>query len=237
MIATNFLSRIWDGALDLLFPRKCFGCGQEDFWLCPECFTKIIKVQEQLCPKCHRVSALGQFCPSCKKDKKLSGVLVSLYLDQGSVRDLIHALKYDFIFGLAPILASFMIEPAFKLINEKKIDYIVPVPLHKSRFSWRGFNHAEKLAEIISFQTKVALKTRVLVRRIKTTPQVELKREERLKNVRGAFCCPKPEEIFEKSIILVDDVLTTGATLEECAKTLRQAGAKNVWGLVIARGN
>ena len=111
------------------------------------------------------------------------------------------------------------------------------IPLHQKRLKWRGFNQAEEIAKKLSFFFEVPVLNNALIRIKYTTPQVKMENNlQRKENIKGAFVCPYPEIIKNQKIFLVDDVFTTGATMEEAAKTLKQAGAKEVWGVVTARG-
>jgi ComF family protein len=113
---------------------------------------------------------------------------------------------------------------------------IVPVPLHKSRKCWRGFNQAEEIAKKISKEIKIPIVSENLFRVKKTFPQVEMNdHQKRLENITGAFNIKNLKVFQDKKIILVDDVYTSGATMEECAKVLRNAGAKEIWGIVVAK--
>jgi len=112
----------------------------------------------------------------------------------------------------------------------------VPVPLHRRRFNWRGFNQSLLLAKYIGDKFYLPVREDMILRVKNTKPQTTTKNEEeRRKNIDKAFSCPNAEEMRGKNIILIDDVCTTSATLNECAKELKKAGAKNVWGLVVAR--
>jgi ComF family protein len=114
---------------------------------------------------------------------------------------------------------------------------IIPVPLHVKRFRWRGFNQSELLADSIALHFKLPVEKTVLVRQKNNIPQVEVKdRKDRIENIKDAFICSSNEKVKDKTVILIDDVATTSATLGECAKALKSAGAKEVWGVVVARG-
>ena len=116
-------------------------------------------------------------------------------------------------------------------------DYILAVPLHKKRLRWRGFNQAEYLAKRVADHFGLIFRDDIIIRQKYTPPQVKIRDyKERAKNIKGAFKCLSPRSIKNKKIILIDDVCTTLSTLGECAKVLKKAGAKEVWGLVLARG-
>jgi len=161
-------------------------------------------------------------------------MLIAADYRTGPTKELIHNFKYSGIREVGPVLAGVLIQrlQAGKIRGEK---VLVPVPLHSRRQRQRGFNQAEILARYVSRRLNIpggiALK-----RKLNTKSQVELSGREWRKNLAGAFVCGDQELVKGKTVILVDDVSTTGATLEECAKVLRAAGARQVWGLVVARG-
>jgi len=207
--------------LDILFPRFCLNCNREGSYLCPDCFS-LIDISEK---KYYFLKNLnGLFCPTS--------------YDNFIVKKLINQFKYPpYIKELAKPLASLIIT-YFKILGESGLqDFIlVPIPLHKKKLKSRGFNQASEIAKELSKNLAIPFSDNVLIK-IKPTPaQVELKKEEREKNVRETFLCQKPEIIKNKKILLVDDVFTTGATLEEAGRALRRAGAAEVWGVVVAHG-
>ena len=153
------------------------------------------------------------------------------------IKTCICLFKYDGKTQLANPLGKLMCDFAVKNIGAEEIDMVVPVPLHPVKLRERQFNQSELLAAHLARKmNKKVVKDRV--RRIKyTAPQTELKKNERLRNVKGAFLVRKGSDFNEKTVLLVDDVLTTGATMHECAKALKDAGAKKVVALALARGN
>ena len=116
------------------------------------------------------------------------------------------------------------------------MDFIIPIPLHKNKLKKRGFNQAEELAKGISKFLEKPIFNDVLLKIKPTFAQMELSKEKRRENIKGAFVCQKPIVVRGKKILLVDDIFTTGATMEECARVLKEAGAREVWGAVVARG-
>lgn len=165
------------------------------------------------------------------------------------VKEAVHVFKYRFVKDLAKPLSGLMVKqlknrelfrkekpiPFGPDIDEDRI--IIPVPLHPKRFRWRGFNQAELLAENLAKRFSLPIENSVLTRTKNNIPQVEIKeRRARLENIRGAFTCSETQKLKNKRIILVDDVSTTAGTLSECANVLKKAGAKEVWGAVVARG-
>lgn len=228
---------IKDFLLDLIFPKYCVGCEKEGIWLCKGCLKKITLIKKPFCPMCNRLTPKGQFCSRCRPKTELTGVLIAAYYKDGPIKEAIHTFKYDGAYDLSGDLGDIIIY-ALKKRSIQKGYILIPVPLHKNRFKQRGFNQSELLAEyIIKKHPKFKYVKNKLIR-IKQSPhQVDLNREERLKNVQGQFdWIGSKNELKNKKIILVDDIYTTGATLNECAKILRKkAGVKEVWGLVIAK--
>lgn len=232
------LKKTYNFVLDLLFPKYCVGCGKEGRWLCPDCFNKIVFVSEPTCPSCNRLTVSGKFCPRCRLKSNLTGVIVAAYYQEGPLKEAIHTFKYEGVFDLAKDLGDILIRT---LENHKisKKAVLIPVPLHKKRRAKRGFNQAELLAREISQCIPHHPLLVNSLTRIKQTPktQVELSGRARRENVKGIFAWRgRPDELEGKTILLVDDIYTTGATLQECAKVLRrEAGAREVWGVVLAK--
>jgi len=161
---------------------------------------------------------------------------VAPYLSQGNVRELIHRFKYYGHFHLRHQLARWLCAGfADRRLLVPKPDLIVPVPLHPVRFREREYNQAEELARLASKKTGIPF-CNALVRLRYTTSQTRFDREERMENLRNAFGIRKNTSVRGKQLILIDDVLTTGSTLEECARTLRAAGAASIRALTVARG-
>jgi ComF family protein len=227
------LSSFYNFLLDLIFPKYCVGCGKEGVWLCKDCKEKIIYIKNPTCPSCNRLTSNGKFCNRCRSDSYLTGVIVAAYYNEGPLKEAIHNYKYNLIFDLKHELSDILSETLNKRWNKKA--YLVPVPLHKKRKAERGFNQSELLTEEICKKFNFILIKNKLVRKKYTTQQVKLSGKKRRQNMIGAFGWIGGKEIKNKTIILVDDVYTTGATLQECAKMLRLAGAREIWALVLAK--
>jgi ComF family protein len=148
---------------------------------------------------------------------------------------MIHAYKYNSIRALGQELAGIICERLKNnLPNGEKI--VIPIPLHFRKERERGFNQALFLAQIISQKLNLPLEKNILVRKKNTKAQIELKKRERIKNLHLAFVCSLPKKVRGKTILLIDDVTTTGTTLNEAARVLRRSGARQVWGVTIAQG-
>jgi ComF family protein len=160
----------------------------------------------------------------------------SAVVARGIVREAIHRYKYQRALWFEPFLADLLIREAKAALREQHWDFIVPVPLYSVKHREREFNQAERLANLLSADTKIALNKKLLRRVIPTATQTLLTREQRATNMRGAFAVDDGARLDGERIVLVDDVFTTGATTSACAKALRAAGAGDVCVWTVARG-
>ena len=233
-------------ALDLLFPAWCVGCGKGGALICPSCRSSLPVLAPPLCPLCGRPQASGVLRPSCINWLALSGAegsqtsgqaeidgIRSPFRFEGTIRQAIHQFKYKNIRALA--------EPLAHLLNDYLLKYpipgeiLVPVPLHPKRLRERGYNQSSLLAGELSKLTGVPVEEDCLVRRLPTPPQAKTATvEERRINVSEAFNCVN-DSLRNRRVILIDDVSTSGATLNSCASALKAGGAASVWGLTMAR--
>ena len=233
----QIIKQITNWSLHTLFPKYCVSCHKPDTALCSGCFKEIVFIKQQQCGRCLKKNTLGKTCPKCKKYWPLDNLLVATYYQDGPIKEIIHTYKYG---GRKDLLPDFM-----KIIEHNRIicDFlnnlheeviIIPVPLHFRRRWWRGFNQSEEIAHKISGKYNVPIRIDILKRVKHTKIQVSLHRQDRIKNLDDAFiskaCLP-----CNASVILIDDIATTGATLNACARVLKKAGVKHIWGLVIAR--
>jgi competence protein ComFC len=225
--------------LDLLFPMECLGCGLAGTYLCAACFSRIPVEESFICPVCLQPSFEGAVCGFCRGKTKLSGVIAASFYDGKLLRRLIFACKYRFVKAIASSMAKLILKRLaahdFSVFRQSDL-VIVPVPLSDRRECWRGFNQAVELAVPVSKALGIPLLGRALKRTRSTSPQAESEsRASRFENIRGAFEVEDNAAIANKTVILVDDVATTCATISECARVLKKAGAKEIWGLVVAR--
>lgn len=225
-MALNFI-------LDLLFPKLCFGCNKIGTYLCSSCHSKVVFTTIPLCPVCEKPSPFGFTHPRCKTLFSIDGMIV-LGNYSGVLRKMIHFLKYKNVFSLGETLIDlFFTQPSPWF---PKFDLISPIPLHRARFLERGYNQAAILAEILSLKHNWPYHENVLIRKLSAVPQMSiLDNKTRRKNIKGAFVFNKEKNVENQIIGLVDDVATTGATIFEAAKVLKQNGANLVWGIVLAR--
>jgi len=237
-------ARVKEFLLNLLFPLYCINCQREKNYLCQDCFSLIDISTSQHCPFCSPAKIVldGKTCYSCRKSKKLTGLFCAASYQNFIIKKSISQFKYEpYIKELAKPLASLIIQH-FQLLDyppsffRDRSDFaLIPVPLHKKRRRWRGFNQAEEIALQLSLFFKMPLISDCLLKTKQTLPQVQLSEKERTDNVKSAFVCQNKNLIKEKKILLVDDVFTTGSTMEECARVLKDSGAKEVWGIAVAR--
>ena len=223
---------VLNSALDVLFPRLCVRCGRPGAFLCSTCEATAVRIEPPVCPVCGTPRASESLCPSCASHTKSISSIRSVFRLEGVIRRAIHELKYNNLRAIAPTLAAYL--TSYVASADYNPDLIVPVPLHSSRQRHRGYNQSELIAAALARGTGISLDSNTLTRRRKTTSQVGSRTaHERLLNVEGAFSCKG--DMRGKHILLVDDVCTTGATLESCAVALRREGAVHVWGLTVAR--
>lgn len=237
---SSHISKIHNLILDILFPIRCISCKKEGAWLCEICQTNIKTRDEHFCPICEKmITPDGRTCLACKKKNTLDGLIVASSYAQFSIANAVHLFKYRFVddlhVPLGNLLANVLRKTEIPLPN-----MIISVPLHKRRLRWRGFNQstllAKHLASHLLSQNTISFDENVLIRNRYTSPQMEINNyDSRKTNIAGAFSLSPRADIKHKTILLVDDIATTGSTLFECARILKNAGAKEVFAIVIAR--
>lgn len=222
--------------LDMLFPPSCAVCKRTGYVLCPACQSSIVCFLPPFCAHCGCPQAAPGLCTRCRHwPLRLSGLrAVGPYSEP--LRTCIHCLKYTGVTRLAEPLGLLLAQAA--RFYDLSADIIIPVPLHEERERERGYNHATLLAQVCGGQLGIPVVPDLLVRTRATAAQAHLSMELRRQNVVGAFACHPAyatTSFYQRTIIIIDDVCTTGATLEACAQTLFTTGAGAVWGLVLAR--
>lgn len=221
---------------DFLYPRSCLVCGRSDFWLCPACESCLAIQKKLTCVYCGKPSINGLTHPSCAAPKnRLDGLLASGHYSQ--LESIIHSMKYGLVSSLSEPLGELMIRAVLSNGVEDIVtkSLIVPVPLHPRRLRERGFNQSVLLAQRLGgyFRSEVS----PVLRRIRDKkPQATLTREQRLSNQKDVYDMTSGSDVKNKSVLLIDDVATTAATLMECAEVLKKAGANEVWAIVLAHG-
>jgi len=242
----SWLRKLGNAALDLLFPPTCVGCQRYGAWLCQECVSQIERIQPPVCAVCgwpgdrstpgsgaaHHHYRGGVCCQSALAN--LDG-LRAFAFHSGSLREAIHQLKYDDLRALAVPLGKLMAVGWTALAPENSdFDAIVPIPLHRTRQRQRGYNQSALLARELARHLQRPVIEDSLVRIRATAPQVDLNAQARQENVRDAFRCVG-HNLTGKRVLLIDDVCTTGATLEAASTALRAGGASSVWAYTLAR--
>lgn len=224
--------------LDFIFPKFCVSCGKIGSYFCTQCVKTIepIKSYESICPICEKSAIGGRTHPGCRNMYALDGLL-SFFHYKNTMKKAIKSIKYQYVSHIS----KYVILSAHNSVNLLSTypcltdTIIVPIPLHSSRYRYRGFNQAELFAVQLAKIYHLRI-SRDMIQRIKaTTPQVEMKnKSERLNNMKGMFEIKRGINVPRK-IVLLDDVFTTGATMREAGRVLKKHGAEIVWGITIAR--
>jgi ComF family protein len=240
----HFFLDLKDDLLDFVYPQHCAICKKylrrEEKDICEVCWKGLVILTDPFCPYCKSFVEEGEtecgFCKSAGEFSEDHNILLvrSLGRFDDYYKELIHRFKYGKKIPLGRRLGQRLGETIDDESSFSKSDFLIPVPLHKSRYRERGFNQSDILAEGISKVIGLSVLKSVLKRKKNTKDQTNLSFQQREENVRGAFVVSEPEVINGKKIILVDDVITTGATLSECARMLKQAGAEKILGMTIA---
>ncbi len=228
--------RLGQNFLDLVFPVSCLVCGTEGVYLCENCLKKLPRLEKQICISCYKPAPFGKTHPDCVTRNTVDGAIAGLSYRDLKVKKIIEVFKYNFVSDLSSPISNAIIEAMDRQgLNDYFKDFIiVSVPLHQRRFNWRGFNQSELLAEELGKKLNVQINNKLITRSKYTEPQIKLTREERKRNMENAFIVH--DEIRDKKILLVDDVVTSGSTANEIAKLLKQNKAAEVWIISAAHG-
>jgi competence protein ComFC len=227
------IDRILWSTVDWLFPPECASCQRANFVFCPSCEDQAVLITGPVCNVCGTPTPLPKtICIKCLTNPPLFSGMRSWALYETSVREAIHSLKYKNNIPLAFYFSKKLI-PIIQKENWE-LDTVVPVPLYKSHFKERGFNQSALISRPIAHFFGTTLSLNGLQRIRETSPQFSLSSKERYANVKDAFS-GNAATLNEKTVLLVDDIITTGATIENCTKALLAAGAKKVYCLSVAR--
>ena len=239
-----------DWVFDWLYPPRCRACGgnisgRDAEYLCSGCWSKIRLVSHPLCTVCGRpffdTSGDDHNCAAClaRQPSFIRARAWGCYSRDESLdhplRQVVQKFKYGRRVSLGKPLGRLMARGCEKFIRQCHVDLIVPVPLHPRRLRWRGFNQSLLLARQVSRLYGLPVDPFSLHRARETAPQTELAEDQRRKNVRGAFAVDEKKYLKGKSVLLVDDVYTSGATVNECSRVLIRGGVKEVTVLTLAR--
>jgi ComF family protein len=239
-----------DWLVDWLYPPRCRACGgtiygRDAEYFCGVCWPKIRLVSHPLCNRCGRpfpdAGGDDHQCAACltRTPYFVRGRAWGCYpreeIDEHPLRQVVQRFKYGRKVSLGKPLGRLMAQGCQEFLETCPMDLIVPVPLHPKRLRWRGFNQSLLLARQVSHMYRVPIDPFLLYRSRETPPQTQLPEDERRKNVRGAFAINTGKSLKERSVLLVDDVYTSGATVNECSRVLVRGGAREVSVLTLAR--
>lgn len=226
------LTRLGRTALDLLFPSRCLGCGKEGNLICPVCRCILPGITPPVCRRCGTPQPGDKPCPACLKHQHDIDGIRSPFRFEGVIRQAIHQFKYNNLRYIARPLAELLSN--YLVANPIPGGVLVPVPLHSRRLRERGYNQSQLLARELGKLIGLPVTADCITRQRQAALQTRATSvSQRRSNVASAFTCHG--DLRDKKIILIDDVATSGATLDACATALKSAGAGSVWGLTIAR--
>ncbi|OGM29748.1 hypothetical protein A2873_02515 [Candidatus Woesebacteria bacterium RIFCSPHIGHO2_01_FULL_42_80] len=218
---------------DIFFPKKCLECGRFGKYICNNCFSKTEQAFA-ICPGCGNPSRDGLRHSYCKYKTPLNR-LILIWKYSGVVRKALIGLKFKLAFSIAEELANRAVTQLQTIQLADSL--LVPIPLHPRRQNWRGFNQAEEIGKIIASKMNWVFEPKLLKRIIDTPHQIGLNKKQRLENISEAFVLKHKDPSLitrNPSLILFDDVYTTGSTMKEAAKVLKKAGFDNIVGLAVA---
>jgi competence protein ComFC len=227
--------------VNLCYPPFCVSCRKslDQGLLCRDCLESAVRITAPFCQVCSRpyTGEMGApfSCPDCEDHPPAFDCVATRYQANSIVRDLIHRFKYSGEFHLRRLLANWLEEAlSDPRISQEPFDALVPVPLHATRIRERGYDQIAALVEVVAKRSHRPVWS-CLRRSRYTESQTRFSRKERLQNLRNAFELRKGTSVLGKRLLLVDDVLTTGSTLDECARILKAHGAKSVRAITVAR--
>lgn len=224
---------------NLLFPKFCLGCGYLGAYICPKCQNQLIYIEKDSCLYCGRLSYRGLTHPGCQREKGADG-LISVFFYNNLLKKIIKTIKYRFAVEVwRELCLTIKPKGLQKIFFYKKLIsacFLQPVPLHPKKLKERGFNQSQIIAEYFNQFIQAPLVNH-LKRKKETLSQAQInERKERYLNMRGAFEVDDKEAVKNKNYVLVDDVVTSGSTVNEATRVLKQAGAKKVFVLTVGRG-
>lgn len=227
--------------INLFYPFTCPICGKVlsgKRKICRQCEKNVNIIREPKCQKCGKPLTDDEriCCKDCGERQRFFDRAVAVFEHTGQLRESIYRFKYDNARVYAQYYAEVAAKIYGKIFKEWKIDAIVPVPIHKEREVKRGYNQALVFAEVLSEYVKLPLESKLIIRTKNTVPQKELEGTMRYLNLRDAFAVDTSRIKGIKNILLVDDIFTTGSTVDACSAVLKKAGAKNVYVLCISAG-
>lgn len=242
---TSSWKALAEAGLSLIYPSACQICGEarssrDEGYVCVQCWKKVRFIQEPFCDRCglpYDGAITTEFeCSNCREMELHFSSARSAVVARDLVLDVIHRYKYSRALWFEPFLADLLIRRAKPVLAGQNWNVIVPVPLHPVKKREREFNQAERLAQALSHAIDVPVNTSWIERAEFTRTQTLLTKTQRMANVQGAFRMKTKRKLNGENIILLDDVMTTGATTSACAKVLQRAGAGHICVWTVARG-
>ena len=222
---------------DIIFPPRCLSCNKRNASsevICNECADELVNLQEHICTFCQRETSNMNICEDCKREYPFDEVICA-YMFNPPIQRLIHNFKYNEFKRIGAYLGSKLADILSRCTFIADTDYIIPVPLHRTKQRYRGFNQSDIIAEALSDRLNIPWFKDVIQRKKFTQTQTQLKKSEREKNVAQAFKIKKNADFQNKSVVLVDDVLTTGSTMKSIALLLKEHLAKHIYVCTLAR--
>lgn len=220
--------------IDFIFPDSfsCLLCGRDIFdeteFVCADCQHKLPHLHGNLCKRCSHPVITGDYCENCKGKDFYFSKMISPFIYTDYIKHCIHELKFNGKKYFAKFLGHYLAK-TFKLHNIP-CDIVIPVPLSKPRLQARKYNQAELIAKTFCEATNLPIATNILTKIKDVSPQAKLSFKDRSANIKGAYKVIDNSQVVGKNILLIDDVYTTGCTMNECSKMLKKAGAKQVFG-------
>ncbi len=244
----NVARRTWkhaaaaaDALLSLLYPPRCAVCRRAGTQppFCPACAAGILPVAQPFCGRCGHTLKPERECENCRQHPPAFDRARALGAYDGVLREAVHRFKYGNCPALAEPLGCLLAAQArvhAEALHQLKFDGVLPMPMHPGRCRQRGYNQSERLARVVAREIGLPLDTGLLMRARATRPQVGLTATRRRRNLQGAFRVSRPQDTRGRTFLLIDDVMTTGSSLSECAAMLKLAGAAHVYALALAAG-
>lgn len=227
----KFPIQIINDILSLIYPDRCVGCGcvlkhGGNVWVCDDCRYHFEIRDYKKCSKCGRILYHMGKCRVCNSEKQYFDKGHTLFEYKEAVRYGIREFKYKGMFRYGKFFGELMAEYANKNLKTK-FDYVTSVPLHNKRYKSRGYNQSEILAKIVAKNINFQYKN-IIERCINTTPQSKLNKKQRFENIKGAFNLKSNVCVKDKNILIIDDIFTSGSTINECSKVLKKNGAGTI---------
>lgn len=224
--------QIFWNMVDWIYPPVCMGCGVLGESICDVCKNNIRYLTSGLCPICGYPRNNESDCKGCGNHQPNYTQLRSLAVYEGCIKESIHQLKYQNNIGVGHLFIDELV--SLILANQWQIDFVIPVPLSARRQKERGYNQSGMLAYPVALKLNLQYDDKVLIRQRETSTQVELDARQRQTNLQNAFITLN-NKFKDKNILIMDDVITTGATINDCARAVRISGAKEVFGISLGR--